>query len=298
MRLTKPLLWLITLLWFALGIWWYSSSSCTSCAAGTTASTETPSNLSNLPGFSVSDGAWNISSKNNLRFGKSGFNPVLGTDITTVMDSLVSYGKAHPNKKITVTGYYNATETNTSTFENLGLARAEELKKVLVSKGLKASNIFAESKKDESLIYSPIDTLVGGISMMIMDTVPLQPKLIAKEKVKEDLFAPRTVYFKTGENSLNVDADLKDYLEKANQYLKTHSSKTLLVTGHTDNVGDPARNVTLSANRAMFVKTELTKQGIAAASISTQGKGMADPIADNNTAEGKAKNRRVTIQIK
>jgi OmpA-OmpF porin, OOP family len=298
MRLTKPLLWLITLLWFALGIWWYSSSSCASCAAGATASTETSSDVSNLPGFSVSDGAWNISSRNNLRFGKSGFSPVLGSDISTLMDSLVFYGKANPNKKITVTGYYNATETNTSTFENLGLARAEELKKVLVSKGLKATNIYAESKKDESLIYSPADTLVGGISMMIMDTVPLQAKPVVKAPVKEDLFAPRTVYFNTGENTLNVDADLKDYLEKANQYLKTHSSKTLLVTGHTDNVGDPERNVTLSANRAIFVKTELTKQGIAAASISTQGKGMAEPIADNNTKEGKAKNRRVTIQIK
>jgi OmpA-OmpF porin, OOP family len=284
MRITKPLLWLFTLLWFVLGIWWYSSSNCTSCAA------EVPpvknSIVSNLPGFSVSDGAWNLSTTDNLKFGKSGVIPILGSNMITLMDSLGAYGKANDTKRISVIGYYNSSETNTSTFENLGMARANELKKVLMSKGFESYNISTESKMNDSLVYFPADTLVGGISMSFL------PPL------KEDLFAPRTVYFNTGKNTLNVDADLEVYLNQANQYLKTHTDKTLMVTGHTDNVGDPVKNVALSAARAVFVESELSKKGIAASSISTEGKGMAEPIADNNTADGKAKNRRVTIQLK
>jgi OmpA-OmpF porin, OOP family len=285
MRLTKPLLWLVTLIWFALGIWWYSSSNCTSCNSPSTAQVETPTISSNLPGFSISDGNWNVQSANNLRFGKSGNMPVLGADITSLMDSLVLYAKANPTKKITVTGHYDPDEKNGTSFDNLGLARADELKKILVSKGMNASNILTDSKLDAVLSFSPADTLVGGITMAI-STKPA------------GLFDPRTVYFNTGKNTLNVDAELKDYLAKAATYLKEHTDKKLMVTGHTDNVGDPARNVTLSANRAAFVKSELVKQGMIDASIETEGKGMKDPIADNNTADGKAKNRRVTIQLK
>jgi OmpA-OmpF porin, OOP family len=284
MRLTKPLLWLLTLLWFVLGIWWYSSSNCTSCATEASAKIDTQIST-NLPGFSISDGNWNLSSSKNLRFGKSGNTPVLGADITTLMDSLVLYVKANPTKKITVTGHYDPDEKNETAFDNLGLARADALKQILVSKGLNASNILTESRLDAVLSFSPADTLVGGITMAI-SSKPM------------GLFDPRTVYFNTGKNTLNVDAELKDYLVKATAYLKEHTDKKLMVTGHTDNVGDPAKNVTLSANRAAFVKAELVKQGMANASIETEGKGMADPIADNTTADGKAKNRRVTIQLK
>jgi OmpA-OmpF porin, OOP family len=285
MRLTKPLLWLVTLIWFALGIWWYSTSNCTSCNSPSTAQVETPTISSNLPGFSVSDGNWNVQSSKNLRFGKSGSTPVLGADITSLMDSLVLYAKANPTKKITVTGHYDPDEKNGTSFDNLGLARADELKKILIDKGINASNILTDSKLDAVLSFSPADTLVGGITMAISTK-------------SAGLFDPRTVYFNTGKNTLNVDAELKDYLAKATAYLKEHSDKKLMITGHTDNVGDPARNVTLSANRAAFVKSELVKQGMIDASIETEGKGMADPIADNNTADGKAKNRRVTIQLK
>ena len=284
MRLTKPLLWLLTLIWFALGIWWYSNSNCSNCASENITNIET-SIPSNLPGFSVSDGNWNLQSTSNLRFAKSGSLPVLGKDITSLMDSLVRYSKANPTKKITITGHYDPDEKNATTFNNLGLARADELKKILVSKGLNASNILTDSRLDAVLSFSPADTLVGGITMAI-STKPM------------GLFDPRTVYFNTGKNTLLVDAELKDYLAKATTYLKEHTDKKLMVIGYTDNVGNPASNIVLSANRAAFVKTELVKQGITAATIETEGKGMANSIADNNTADGKAKNRRVTIQLK
>lgn len=285
MRLSKPLFWLLAVLWFAAGTWWYSS--CSKCSTCSTALPAVAEKIS-LPGFAVSDSNWNLSSTDNLRFGRSGNMPVLGANMTTILDSISVYAKNHPAKIITVTGFYKADETNNSSFENLGLARANELKKLLESKGVISTNILTKSRLEDGLVFSPADTLVGGITMEFNTMVA---------PVTEDLFEPRTVYFNTGKNTLPVDTAFTNYIEKASNYLATHTDKKLIITGHTDNVGDSEKNMQLSADRAAFVKNELLKKGIANEKMESNGKGMTDPIADNNTADGRAKNRRVTIQL-
>jgi len=66
------------------------------------------------------------------------------------------------------------------------------------------------------------------------------------------------------------------------------------VVGHTDSDGNADSNLDLSKRRAAAVKDSLTKNfGIAATRIETDGKGQTEPLAPNNTTEGKAKNRRV-----
>jgi OmpA-OmpF porin, OOP family len=289
MRLSKPLFWLLTLFWFAASVWWYGSySKCSGCSAALPAALVKTS----LPGFAVSDSNWALSSEDNLRFAKSGSTPVFSTEVTKILDSLSVYAKNHPGKTITVTGHYKADERNNSSFDNLGLARADELKKWLVNKGLPDKNIITQSQLDDGLIFSPADTLVGGISLAFHNiSLPVQ------ESVKDDLFEPRTVYFNTGKNTLSINADLKNYLEKVKEYLQNHADKKLSVTGYTDNAGDAEKNMQLSARRAAFVKDELIKKGIEGAKIESSGKGMDEPVADNNTTEGKAKNRRVTIQL-
>ena len=72
---------------------------------------------------------------------------------------------------------------------------------------------------------------------------------------------------------------------------------TVGVYGHTDNVGDDAKNQRLSEERAVSVKNYLISKGIPDARITVKGYGAAKPIADNNTADGKAQNRRVQIVL-
>jgi len=66
--------------------------------------------------------------------------------------------------------------------------------------------------------------------------------------------------------------------------------------GHTDNVGDDASNVTLSANRALAAKNYLVSKGIDPSRLQTSGKGESSPIDDNNTEKGRAMNRRIEIK--
>jgi OmpA-OmpF porin, OOP family len=291
MQLSKPLLLLATLGWFAAGIWWYSGSTCSSCNTAT-ATTVTPAPTQNisLPGFSVADGAWNLSTPGNLRFGRSNIVPVFGNDMPDILNRLVAYNKSNPEKVLTVTGHYKADETNNTTFGNLGLARADALKVWLISKGLSEKNINTASQLDDGLVFSPADTLVGGITMAFNGAAPALP-------VKEDLFTPRTIYFNTGRNSLPVNAEFTSYIEQVKNYLQNNPDKKLVVTGHTDNAGNADKNLQLSAERAAFIKSELAKKGIAETRIESAGKGMNEPVADNGTPAGKAKNRRVTIQL-
>ena len=293
MQLSKTLLWLLTILWFAGALWWYSSSPCSSCNTGSTIISNTTSTAppvaNNLAGFSVSDSTWNASADDNLRFGKSGSVPFISEKVSKALTEVASYSKANLQKSITVTGHYAAAEINNSSFENLGLARADTIKKWLVANGVPALNIITKAETDASPNFNPADTLIGGISMAFNS--------IAPAAVSEDLFKPYTVYFATGQNSLNVSGELQTYLQQANAYLQTHTDKKLVVTGHTDNVGNAEKNLALSAQRAAFVKTQLEQQGIAAEKINSQGKGMTEPVEDNSTAEGRAKNRRVTIQL-
>jgi len=79
--------------------------------------------------------------------------------------------------------------------------------------------------------------------------------------------------------------------------LKAYPNTQVRIVGYTDNQGDPAANVTLSDARAASVKQQLVNGGIAADRITTAGMGEQNPIADNGTAEGRAKNRRTELEI-
>ena len=72
---------------------------------------------------------------------------------------------------------------------------------------------------------------------------------------------------------------------------------SMIVTGHTDNVGSAASNQKLSERRAEAVKTYLVAKGLNGSKIRTQGKGLTQPIADNKTAQGRAQNRRVEVEV-
>jgi outer membrane protein OmpA-like peptidoglycan-associated protein len=70
-----------------------------------------------------------------------------------------------------------------------------------------------------------------------------------------------------------------------------------LLSGHTDNVGKPETNMNLSKNRTMAVKDYLIKKGIDESKIKTEWFGHTKPIADNSTADGRQRNRRVEMKL-
>ncbi|WP_431256469.1 outer membrane protein OmpA [Roseateles chitinivorans] len=73
--------------------------------------------------------------------------------------------------------------------------------------------------------------------------------------------------------------------------------EVIIAVGHTDGIGTDAYNQKLSVQRAESVKQYLVSKGLEKNRVYTEGKGKKQPIADNKTAEGRAKNRRVEIEV-
>ena len=87
---------------------------------------------------------------------------------------------------------------------------------------------------------------------------------------------------------------------KLNSLVKAINSielEVVIAVGHTDSVGTDAYNQKLGQRRAAAVKAYLVSQGIAANRVYTESKGESQPVADNKTAAGRAKNRRVEVEV-
>lgn len=98
-------------------------------------------------------------------------------------------------------------------------------------------------------------------------------------------------------NSSYLTDGAKAELDKLSSLLNEDRSKRIRVGGHTDSTGEEGYNQWLSEKRAESVKKYLEDSGVSASRISTEGYGQTEPIADNKTPEGRAKNRRVDVVV-
>ena len=105
----------------------------------------------------------------------------------------------------------------------------------------------------------------------------------------------KNVYFDTGKSILKSSSFPS--LNNLAKLLKAKKTLVIEISGHTDNVGDTNENIALSEKRAKAVKKYLIKKGVLASQLQTKGYGDMQPIADNNTAAGRKKNRRTEVRI-
>ena len=126
---------------------------------------------------------------------------------------------------------------------------------------------------------------------VVVPVVPPPPPAPVSEKVT---FAA-DAFFDTGKSVLKPDAQAKlaDLVDKT----KGVNLEVIIAVGHTDTVGSAAYNQKLSIARAEAVKKFLTSKGIETNRVYTEGKGFTQPVADNKTAEGRSKNRRVEVEV-
>ena len=100
-----------------------------------------------------------------------------------------------------------------------------------------------------------------------------------------------------GTNSSSLTPEAAGNIDQLATTLKKYADTSVVVEGHTDNSGSDAINQPLSTRRAQAVSNEIQTQGVDASRITTTGYGSSQPVADNTSADGKAKNRRVEVAI-
>ena len=115
----------------------------------------------------------------------------------------------------------------------------------------------------------------------------------ADNRLKLDI--PSDISFATGRS--DVSTTFAPILNQFATSLNQNPVTTVTIIGHTDSTGSDAINNPLSIDRANSTRNYLVARGVAANRVATDGRGSREPIADNNTNEGRAKNRRVEIYV-
>lgn len=117
---------------------------------------------------------------------------------------------------------------------------------------------------------------------------------ISKEDVKKITKIASAIYFETNKDKLKTVS--LPQLDALVDILKKYEAANLSIEGHTDDKGDDAYNLTLSQKRCESVKAYLMSKGIFESRLGAKGYGETMPVADNKTAAGRAKNRRVELK--
>lgn len=147
-----------------------------------------------------------------------------------------------------------------------------------------------------------LNVVLGGRLKPAADVVevapvePVAPVAPAPQELTEDLNMELRVFFDT--NKSNIKDQYKPEIAKVAEKLVEYPNATARIEGHTDSTGPRALNERLSLARANSVKSALVNEyNVDASRLSTQGFAWDQPIADNNTKEGRAMNRRVFATI-
>ncbi len=196
---------------------------------------------------------------------------------------------------------YNGWEEE-STIGNTGIGAFWRLNDALSLRTEARGTYNFDNKFWDYTALAGLNVVLGGhlkpaapvVEVAPVETVaPVQP---APQELTEDLNMELRVFFDT--NKSNIKDQYKPEIAKVAEKLVEYPNATARIEGHTDNTGPRALNERLSLARANSVKSSLVNEyNVDPARLSTQGFAWDQPIADNNTKEGRAMNRRVFATI-
>ncbi len=154
------------------------------------------------------------------------------------------------------------------------------------------------NREQGAIIGGLLGAGVGGLVGRRMDQQAKELERIAETKRTDTGLVTKLksdILFDTGKSDLKPGA--KTNLAEMAGIMKKYPENILTIKGYTDSTGSPKINDALSQKRADAVKKELVAAGLPGDTISTVGRGAADPIGDNKNTAGRKQNRRVDVEV-
>lgn len=203
---------------------------------------------------------------------------------TVVVEGIVTNSKT----KAVVGAYVMVEDMNTGELIAVNKSNSATGKYLVV---LPAGKTYSVSANKEGFFFHSerFDVPVTSSYQEIKKNIELKPIEKGAKVVLNNIF------FETGKAALTPQSRVE--LEKAVDLLKTNPTMIIEVGGHTDNVGDDAYNMKLSHDRAKSVREYLANAGIASERVQAKGYGESNPIATNETDDGRKSNRRTEFII-
>ncbi len=295
---------LIFLLWAFLGMWWYYS--CPICETGHSNIHQQiekdvikVNKVTKTPITKVKNSLFNITNENGktifsfqdqLKIIKDSTSVDIPKSLARFKDSVFNYLNNNQNKELYISGWYNTEEIRTNNDSlNFGIQRANYLKTILVNFGLNTDKINTTGIK-QNYKYTN-GTYSGGIDLSFKEISETKFGTIDKG------ITTKFLYTKFNSREFIPDNTLITYTADLKNYLINNPNKTIKITGHTDSLGEESDNEIIGIDRATNVMNHFIAQGIDKTKLQVISKGELIPIADNTTNEGRAKNRRIEINI-
>jgi outer membrane protein OmpA-like peptidoglycan-associated protein len=158
--------------------------------------------------------------------------------------------------------------------------------------------VTAQIGKGDKELWVQLNTCDGGNDYTLI--------VVAKETLKQEVtasdmlnalnskgYVALSINFDTGKSIIKPES--QPIIDQIVTLMKNNPDLRLRIEGHTDNIGDPKKNMVLSEERAKSVMSAIIKNGIDSKRLSAIGFGQDKSVADNSTEEGRAKNRRVVL---
>lgn len=266
---------LIPILWILLGIfYWFCRDNCCSDKATSEA----------IPIVSKVQKVAPIVTKKIRKLTPISFkcsDDVPSTDAKWVQfrDSLLSNLKI--GNQLEIRGLYADDETSTGS-DNLGLARAKNVLKLFDNLGEDKVKVVG-AKKGDKCLQEELNNLIAF-------------RYLKNTKKIKEIDDRTLIYFPFNSTNKLSDKEVESYLNDVAKRVVA-SGERIRLTGHTDSIDSDAFNMRLGTRRATVVSDYLIRKGVNPNKILIRSKGEKEPIGDNSTESGRAKNRRTELQI-
>ncbi|GAA0539858.1 OmpA family protein [Chitinophaga japonensis] len=149
----------------------------------------------------------------------------------------------------------------------------------------------------EIWVQTSHNTAGGSIVVSQKGEMKQTASIIRADEMKQELDSKGHIalYINFDTDKADIKSESQPVMDEIYKLLSDNGDLKISIEGHTDNTGNAAHNMELSEQRAAAVKNALTGKGIAANRLESKGLGQTQPLADNGTEDGKAKNRRVEL---
>ncbi len=215
-----------------------------------------------------------------LLFSYNDDKPLMGLGWPSYKDSIAQF--ASDSTSLEISGWY-CTNLTPPESEEIGLRRASKIRMMFMD------------IPDDRILVSTQAIDCDSTRMTINDISASFAMKIRSANINET--ADKTlIYFPFNSTQKLNNAEVENYLNDVAERVIA-SGELIALTGHTDDIGTDASNLALGQKRAGIVKNYLIQKGVPANKIRSSSQGEKSPIADNNTEDGRSKNRRTELQI-
>lgn len=196
--------------------------------------------------------------------------------------------KGTPKGILEITGFYFEGEPKPQGYDNMGFARADKVK-ALFAGAIPDDRIRLKAR----LIDEREGVRTGYFEAAQFDWIT--PEETTAQTV-EELDDRIIIRFPFGSAEREYDPNVEEYLDKLSKRL-LQTGESVALVGHTDNVGSDETNLKLGRIRAQGIKNLLVGKGVKSDQITVDSKGESQPVATNDTEEGRYENRRAELRL-